>query len=53
MTARVLTEVGVRTRGNPRKVFERRVMRSLNNLEEQGLVERYKAKNKRVRLLKP
>lgn len=53
MTARVLREVGVRTRGNPRKMFERRVMRSLTNLEEQGLIERYKAKNKRVRLLKP
>jgi len=53
MTARVLREVGVRTRGNPRKVFERRVMRSINNLEEQGLIERYKAKNKRIKLLKP
>lgn len=52
-TARVLREVGVRTRGNPRKVFERRVMRSINKLEEQGLIERYKAKNKRIRLLKP
>ncbi len=53
MTAHVLREVGVRTRGNPRKVFERRVMRNINNLEEQGLIEKYRAKNKRIRLLKP
>jgi len=52
MTARVLREVGIRTWGNPRKMFERRVMRSLNDLEEQGIIERYKAKNKRVRLVK-
>lgn len=51
MTARVLREMGVRTRGNPRKMFERRVMHSLNDLEEHGIIERYKAKNKRVRLV--
>lgn len=52
MTSRVLKEVGVLTRGNPRKVFERRVMRCLYSLEEQGVIEKYKAKNKRVRLLR-
>jgi very-short-patch-repair endonuclease len=51
LASRVLKEVGVLTRGNPRKIFERRVMRSLNVLEEQGMVEKYKAKNNRVRLL--
>jgi len=51
LTGRVLKEVGVLTRGNPRKVFERRVMRSLNALEEHDRIEKYKAKNNRVRLL--
>jgi very-short-patch-repair endonuclease len=52
MTARVLREVGVLTRGNPRKIFERRVVRCFNTMEEQGIVEKYKAKNNRVRLIK-
>jgi very-short-patch-repair endonuclease len=52
MTSRILKEVGVLTRGNPRKTFERRVMRCLNALEEQGIIEKYKAKNNRIRLLK-
>ena len=51
LTSRVLKEVGVLTRGNPRKVFERRVMRAVNALEEQGVVQKYKAKNNRVRLI--
>ncbi len=52
LPARVLKEVGVLTRGNPRRAFERRVMRSLNVLEEQGRVEKYRATNYRVRLIK-
>ena len=52
LTSRILKEVGVLTRGNPRKVFERRVMRCLNALEGQGAIEKYKAKNNRIRLLK-
>jgi len=52
LTARVLKEVGVLTRGNPRIVFERRVMRCVNTLEMQGIVEKYKAKNNRIRLVK-
>lgn len=51
ITARVLKELGVRTRGNPRVEFEKRVMRSLGALERRELVEKYKAKNKRIRLL--
>jgi very-short-patch-repair endonuclease len=51
LASRVLKEVGVLTRGYPRKVFERRVMRCLNTLEEQGMIEKYKAKNNRIRLL--
>jgi len=52
LTSRVLKEVGIVTRGNPRKVFERRVIRALNILEDQGVIEKYKAKNNRVRLMK-
>lgn len=51
MTSRVLKELGILTRGNPRMEFERRVMRGLVILERQELVEKYKAKNRRVRLL--
>jgi very-short-patch-repair endonuclease len=52
LISRVLKELGILTRGNPRKVFERRVMRGLNMLEDQGAIEKYKAKNNRVRLIK-
>ena len=51
LTSRVLKEVGVLTRGNPRIEFERRVMRGLVALEKQESIERYRAKNKRVRLV--
>jgi very-short-patch-repair endonuclease len=51
LTSRVLKEVGVLTRGNPRMEFESRVMRNVNVLEKRERVERYKAKNRRVRLV--
>jgi very-short-patch-repair endonuclease len=51
MTARVLKDLGIFTRGNPRADFERRVMRSLSYLETQEFIEKYKAKNRRVKLL--
>lgn len=51
MTSRVLKELGVLTRGNPRMEFEGRVLRSLGTLERRELIEKYKAKNRRVRLL--
>lgn len=51
LTARVLKEVGVLTRGKPREAFERRTMRCVSNLEESGHVETYKAKNRRLRLV--
>lgn len=51
LTSRVLKELGVLTRGNPRLEFEKRVMRNLGALKRKGLVEEYKAKNKRIRLL--
>lgn len=51
LTARVLKEVGVLTRGKPREAFERRTMRCVSNLERLGRVETYKAKNRRLRLV--
>ena len=51
LTSRVLKELEIRTRGNPFEKFERRVKRCLDILENQKLIEKYKAKNRRVRLL--
>ncbi len=52
LTGRVLKEVGVLTRGRPRVKFEKRIMRMVNILDKKGLIEKYKATNERVRLLK-
>ena len=51
VTSRVLKEVDVLTRGNPRLEFERRVMRSVDSLEKRGGIKKYKAKNQRIRLI--
>ncbi len=51
LTSRVLKEVGVLTRGRPRKIFERRTKRCVSILEENGRIETYKAKNRRIRLV--
>lgn len=51
LTARVLKEVGVRTRGKPREAFERRTMRGVAALEKRSRVETYKARNRRLRLV--
>ncbi|HPO14056.1 MAG TPA: AAA domain-containing protein [Candidatus Hydrogenedentes bacterium] len=51
LTARVLKDLCILTRGNPRFEFAKRVMRCLGALEKRMAVERYRAKNKRVRLL--
>jgi very-short-patch-repair endonuclease len=51
ITSRVLKQLGIITRGNPRAEFERRVKRSVGVLKRKGFVEEYKAKNKRLRLL--
>ena len=52
LTGRVLKDVGVLTRGNPRAKFEKRVNRMVKSLCEKKQIEKYKAKNERVRLLK-
>jgi very-short-patch-repair endonuclease len=51
LTARVLKEVGVLTRGKPRKKFEKRTLRCVSNLEKSGRVKTYKVKNWRLRLV--
>ena len=50
LTGRVLKRVGVLTRGKPRTRFERRVNQMTNSLCEKDRIEKYKAKNERVRL---
>ena len=52
ITSRVLRELRIVTRGQPRKRFERRIKQNLNILEKRGDVESYKAKNERIRLAK-
>jgi hypothetical protein len=52
LTSRVLKELEMSTRGNPRLEFEKRVMRNLGALKRKQIVEEYKSKNKRVRILK-
>jgi very-short-patch-repair endonuclease len=52
MTARVLKELGILTRGYPRIQFERRVMHCIGILESRERIEKYKAKNRRVRLIR-
>lgn len=51
MTARVLKELGIVTRGHPRSEFEKRVLRSISILEQRERIEKYKAKNRRVRMI--
>lgn len=51
ITARVLRECGVLTRGHPRLVFEHRALRCVANLEAAGRIQGYKSKNRRLRLV--
>ncbi len=51
LPSRVLKELSVLTRGNPRLEFAKRVMRGVGALRRRGFVEEYKAKNRRIRLL--
>ena len=52
LTGRVLKEVNVLTRGKPREKFGKRVLRMVNTLVDNDMIEKYRAKNERVRLLK-
>lgn len=52
LTTRVLKELDVITRGKPRLDFSRRVKRCLGRLEKRKEIEKYKAKNWRIRLAK-
>jgi len=48
----ILKDVNVISRGSPRKEFGRKVSSALRNLERNGVIETYKSKNVRVRLVK-
>jgi len=51
ITTRVLKHLSIRTRGNPRADFEKRVMRNIGAMKRKGLVQEYQAKNRRIRLI--
>ena len=51
VTKRVLKELGVITRGKPRVTFEKRVMKGIDALEKRERIEKYKATNRRIRLI--
>lgn len=51
ITGRVLKHLSIRTRGNPRADFEKRVMRNIGAMKRKGLIEEYQAKNRRLRLI--
>lgn len=52
LTRRVLSHIQIRTRGKPRQKFGKRVDRQAVQLDADGLIEKYKATNIRVRLTK-
>jgi hypothetical protein len=52
IAGRVLKEISIITRGNPRLEFERRVTRNIGVLKQKGHIEEYQSKNKRLRLLR-
>src|SRR5699024_9914055 len=50
LTRRVLRHLKIRTRGKPWSKFDARVKQQVEQLDKDGLVEKYKATNERVRL---
>ena len=52
LTGLVLKQLGVISRGIPREAFNRKVNQTLNLLKSESIVEIYKSKNVRVRLIK-
>lgn len=48
---RILKYFGVITRGQPRIRFDLKVKNTVNRLDKKGEIEKYKSKNKRVRLI--
>lgn len=48
--SKVCKELGITTRGAPRRELEKRITRSLGVLKRQKKIEEYKAKNNRIRL---
>ena len=46
-----MKKLGLRTRGNPWAEFDRRVKRNIGVLKRKGIVEEYKSKNMRLKLI--
>ena len=53
LTSRVCRYLRIITRGQPRQEFEKRIMKSLDQLKVQQIVEEYRATNLRIRLIRP
>ncbi len=51
VSTRILKELEIRTRGNPRKLFDKSVRQAINNLARKGKIYKYKAKNERIGLV--
>lgn len=52
VTKLVLGKLGIRTRGKPRERFDKRVKMNIGALKRKGLIEEYRARNRRIRLVK-
>jgi len=50
VTTYILSRWGIRTRGTPRKHFEKKVDSTIERMERAGQIEIYRAKNLRIRL---
>lgn len=50
IATRVLKDLGIITRGNPRSEFEKKVNKCLSVLERKNKISKYKAKNMRIKL---
>lgn len=51
VSTKILKELEVRTRGNPRKQFDKKVKQAISSLARKGKIYKYKAKNERIGLV--
>jgi very-short-patch-repair endonuclease/DNA polymerase III delta prime subunit len=51
LTAKVCKQLGIRTRGTPRRLFGEEVFKAVKRLKNKNAIEEYKAKNDRLRLI--
>lgn len=51
LTAKICKQLGIRTRGMPRRLFGEEVFKAVKRLGNKNVIEEYKAKNDRLRLI--